>query len=48
MLASVGQLPVSVVVELTSATFAAVADIAMVPVASGVGKFAPVDPPEDS
>ena len=39
MLAPAGQEPVRVVVVLTSATLLAVADIAMVPVASGVGKF---------
>jgi hypothetical protein len=42
-----GQDPVNAVVVLTSATFAAVALIAMVPVASGVGSvftpFAPAD-----
>src|SRR3954452_6220708 len=41
----VGHAPVNAVVLLTSATFAAVADIAIVPVASGVGRtltpFAP-------
>jgi hypothetical protein len=37
MALEVGQAPLSGVVELTSATFAAVADMLMVPVASGVG-----------
>ena len=43
MLAPAGQEPVRVVVVLTSATLPAVADIAIEPLASGVGKF--VDPP---
>ena len=34
-----GQAPLSAVVLLTSATFPAVPDIAIVPVASGVGRF---------
>jgi hypothetical protein len=39
MLAPVGHDPVNAVWLLTKATFPAVADIAMIPVASGVGKF---------
>jgi hypothetical protein len=38
MLAPEGQLPLNAVVLLTNATLAAVALIAIVPVASGVGK----------
>ena len=44
----VGQAPVSAVVLLTKATFPAVADMAIVPVTSGVGSAAPPEPPEDS
>jgi hypothetical protein len=40
--------PVSAIVELTSATLPVVADIAILPVASGAGKFAPEAPPDAS
>src|SRR5437773_3594703 len=39
---------VSAVVLVTSATLPAVADMAIVPVTSGVGSAAPPEPPEDS
>ena len=43
-----GHEPVSATVELTSATFAAVALIAMVPVTSGVGRLLTPLAPKDS
>ena len=48
MLSLLGHEPVSGVVVRTSATLPDVAAIAMVPVASGVGRFAPFVPPEAS
>jgi hypothetical protein len=43
----VGHEPESGVVDRTRATLPEVAAIAMVPVASGVGRLAPFVPPED-
>ncbi len=48
MLESDGQLPVSAVVELTSAILPAVAFILIEPVAEAVGRSALVDPPDAS
>lgn len=45
MFASVGQEPVKAVVFLTRATLPAPAAIAIVPIASGVGRDAPLLPP---
>ena len=43
-----GQLPLSDVVELTSATFPAVATRLIVPTTSAIGSVAPFVPPEAS
>src|SRR5690242_17872570 len=41
----VGQAPLNAFIEATNATFPAPAASAMVPVASGVGKVVPTEPP---
>ncbi|HXQ69175.1 MAG TPA: hypothetical protein VN844_01745 [Pyrinomonadaceae bacterium] len=46
MFGSVGHVPESGVVDFTSATLPAVAAMAIVPVASGVGSSDPLLPPE--
>jgi len=48
MLELFGQLPLSAVVPLTSATFPAVAAKLIVPFTSGVGSIDPLVPPEPS
>ena len=46
MFGSVGHVPESGVVDFTSATLPEVAAMAIVPVASGVGRRAPLAPPD--
>ena len=48
MFGSLGQAPLSALVDFTSATLPEVAAIAIVPVASGVGSADPLLPPEAS